>query len=75
MINAGESYYSPDGKEWQDTYFDGTPENAYNLCIKAFTVNVPTSNKGSGGCDALSGGVAVLSLVCLVALRSRRRRH
>ena len=48
VINKGESYCSPDGKKWQDTYFDGTPENAYNLCIKAFTVNGGSGNGYNG---------------------------
>ena len=38
-------------------------------------LQTPTSSKGSGGCDALSGGVVVLSLACLAAWRARRRKY
>ena len=72
VINAGESYCSKDGKEWQDTYYDGTPENAYNLCIKAFTVG---HHSPDGGCDMGLGFSALAFIAAGAALSLRWRKH
>ncbi len=49
VVNEGESYLSEDGKKWEDSYFDGIPGNAYNVCIKAFTVDGGSGSGYNGG--------------------------
>ena len=71
VINEGESYFSKDGVVWEDGCSDGTPGKARNVCIKAFTVDIPTSSKGSSGCDAGLGFGALALAVLLRKLRSR----